>query len=130
MNIQKLVDSMNLVCKQQRTEVMNTIGKLLLTLKNEEKETVVIGVSSKGDSYRGYYTDFALYPGNTTVEELQVYLEDSILGKTFEGYKGGDYVMDEDTPIWCADYGNCGKPIVAAKNINGDLHIIFGEDDD
>jgi hypothetical protein len=25
----------------------------------------------------------------------------------FTGYKGGDYVMDESTPVWADDYGRC-----------------------
>lgn len=26
------------------------------------------------------------------------------VGKTYEGYKGGDFEMTEDTPMWVANY--------------------------
>lgn len=30
---------------------------------------------------------------------------ETIKGKTFTGYKGGDYLMGKSTPLWVADYG-------------------------
>jgi hypothetical protein len=29
------------------------------------------------------------------------------IGKTYTGYKGGEYVMGKVTPVWVANYGNC-----------------------
>lgn len=56
-------------------------------------------------SYRGSYDELAFEPvKNTTVGEMLVHAR-SALGKTFEGYKGGDYTMSEYTPCWIAEYG-------------------------
>jgi hypothetical protein len=33
----------------------------------------------------------------------------SALGQTFEGWKGGDFVMSEATPVWVANPGNSGN---------------------
>jgi hypothetical protein len=31
-------------------------------------------------------------------------LESTVLDKTLEGYKGGDYRMTAETPVWIGDY--------------------------
>lgn len=33
----------------------------------------------------------------------------SAIGATFTGYKGGDFVMGETTPVWVANYGDSGN---------------------
>lgn len=35
------------------------------------------------------------------------------LDKPFEGYKGGQYVMREDTDLWVSEYGDCDQLRVA-----------------
>lgn len=68
------------------------------------------------DSYRGYYDQLALgwiadeYDAKergalATVGELLADLKAAI-GKTFTGYKGGEFVMSRDTMLWVA---NCGR---------------------
>ena len=67
------------------------------------------------DSWRGSYAELALN-FETSGEELPVskFLEllKSAVGKTFEGYKGGDFAMDENTPIWVANYSHSGNTAV------------------
>jgi hypothetical protein len=67
------------------------------------------------DSWRGSYAELALN-FETSGEELPVskFLEllKSAVGKTFEGYKGGDFIMDERTPIWVANYSHSGNTAV------------------
>ena len=29
------------------------------------------------------------------------------MGATFEGYKGGDFLMGKNTPLWVANYSYC-----------------------
>ncbi len=38
----------------------------------------------------------------------------SALGETFEGWKGGDYTMDEYTDCHIGEYGTCGEEITTA----------------
>jgi hypothetical protein len=33
-------------------------------------------------------------------------------GKTFEGYKGGDYTMSRQTPVWVSNYGTSNETAV------------------
>lgn len=86
------------------------------------------------DSYRGIYRELAIqterkgryygdiketteygdiheriYIGkeNPTVSEWIEVLKEAI-GKTFEGYKGGDFTMSKNTPVWLAEWGDSG----------------------
>lgn len=75
------------------------------------------------DSWRGSYRELALgykmsgydnngeHFANTKADKLLEHLK-SAVGKVYEGYKGGEYVMDEDTPVWVANYGNGGETAV------------------
>ena len=73
-------------------------------------------------SYRGYYDELALtycdryesnYESNyeskclNTVGKLLKECKEAV-GKTFIGYKGGDYVMDKSTPVCVAAWGPSG----------------------
>ena len=64
-------------------------------------------------SYRGYYEDLALgytdeyQKEDTTVEALLKILEEAV-GKTYTGYKGGDFYMDENTALWVANHSESG----------------------
>lgn len=68
------------------------------------------------DSYRGYYDHLALGWTNERVSagkywpkvaEVLATLKAAV-GKTFEGWKGGRYVMKPDTPVWVANAGEAG----------------------
>ena len=62
-------------------------------------------------SYRGFYEGIAFEPANKiSVEEMLASAKDA-LGKTFQGWKGGDYIMGEHTPVYIGEYGDCGDPI-------------------
>lgn len=67
------------------------------------------------DSWRGSYDelaiDFALDGQPMTVSQFLALLVDAN-GKTFTGYKGGEYQMNRSTPVWVARYGNSGNTAV------------------
>ena len=67
-------------------------------------------------SYRGNYADLAFTPnGNWTVKDLFNSLT-SIKGTEFTGWKGGEYLMDNDTPIWISNVGECwGIAVIDVK---------------
>lgn len=37
---------------------------------------------------------------------------ESAVGKTFYGYKGGEYVMGRETPVWVANYREAGSTAI------------------
>ncbi len=97
-----------------------TLGTLLKTLGNMHGHDLVEGFNNP-HSYRGYYEDLAFEPAGwkMTVCDL-IAICRSAMGKTFEGYKGGEYEMDETTPVWIAEYGSSGRKLVAI-NPDGSL---------
>lgn len=60
-------------------------------------------------SYRGYYEQLALGYGlgDITVGQLLGMCEGAV-GKSFTGYKGGEYVMGRETPVWVANHNESG----------------------
>src|ERR1700730_9480836 len=61
-------------------------------------------------SYRGYYSHLAIdwldRGQECTVNKLLTAAKRAV-GDAYFGYKGGEYVMDADTPIWAAHWGDC-----------------------
>src|SRR4051812_47710015 len=107
-----------------------TLGELIAELENLPGKAVIEfdfggAVPTRVDSYRGYYDQLALgYDGTygaslPTVADLLADLK-SAVGKTFQGWKGGDYTMTEATYIFVANPGNTSdtyiKEVVAKYN--------------
>lgn len=69
-----------------------------------------IGWAGEVMSYRGYYDELAIdiEAEPRTSCELVGDLQDAI-GKTFTGYKGGEYEMCKHTPVWVSRYGQCDQ---------------------
>lgn len=95
---------------QVQPEQLN-LGTLIDILSQyPPSQRVALGFA-QAHSYRGYYDELAFVPEeNTTVGEMLKEAKDA-LGKTFFGYKGGDYKMDKDTPVWLAHWGSTGETI-------------------
>ncbi len=47
-----------------------------------------------------------------------------MLGRTLEGYKGGEFMMGRNTPLWLAEWGRCGPAILG---LSDDGHVITGD---
>lgn len=81
-----------------------------------------IGFSSWRGNYREVAINYSLsgYDGkqfaHTDLKDFVVMIQKSI-GKEFYGWKGGDFTMTEDTPVWVANDGNVGNTaVVGIKN--------------
>lgn len=83
-------------------------------------------------SYRGYYRylaisyqehDWRKENSETTVGKLLKEAE-KVLGKTLTGYKGGDFLMTEKTPLFVSNYGDSEGVGVVAINDLGSKVII------
>jgi hypothetical protein len=62
-------------------------------------------------SYRGYYRDLAFEPKEGAAVSEMLDCAKSALGTTYQGYKGGDFVMSEYTEVWLANEGDTGESI-------------------
>lgn len=121
MNIQELLNTMNRAGRRERGHYHVTLGGLIAALGGADPFAVVVFDGSvegpcEPHSYRGYYSDLALESGPDVVaKDLLRLLTVECLEQTFEGYKGGDYDMGADTPLWRACYGECGDAIVGVS---------------
>lgn len=59
---------------------------------------------SKDGKYTSYKKIPNKLPKNLKVKHFVKMLK-NIVGKTFTGYKGGDFLMGRQTPLWVANYG-------------------------
>ena len=105
-----------------------TLGKLIEELEKYPLETKIQQLSNP-HSYRGYYEDlaFQLSENKATVKETLTLLK-SCLNTEFQGYKGGDFIMTNETLIWVATYGSCGERIMDIFSNNGELEFTIKED--
>ncbi len=121
--LQAMLGAMGEMGRKTRSGYHVTLGKMIEVLSTavaDDPERLVVfedGLSpTYPHSYRGYYADLSFAPASepVTVSEMLAKCKES-LGKTFEGYKGGDFCMGDDTPLWAAPYGCCGDAIVGFR---------------
>lgn len=65
----------------------------------------------RAHSYRGYYEQLAFEPAKDVRVSDMLATAQSALGATFDGWKGGEYTMDEYTEVWLAYVGTTGETI-------------------
>lgn len=126
-DIRAMLNMITKTADQERSKYHLTLGQLISALEAAPANHRVVFDDNQTcpgllHSYRGYYSDLAFEPADApfvTASELLVDAKDA-LGKTFEGYKGGDFTMTETTPLWRAFYGSCGE---AMMSISEDLVI-------
>lgn len=101
---------------------MATLGELVDQLSDFHPDHLFSWGIHNPHSYRGYYYRVAFErKGPQTAAEMLGVVQTTI-GRTFTGYKGGEFTMDTSTPVHLASYGSCGPSIEG-------IGIILGEDD-
>jgi hypothetical protein len=100
-----------------RSETHLTLGNLISYLEYTDDHPVANLTSPH--PYRGYYSDLAFEqePGEISSKSLLAMCK-KLVGRTFVGYKGGEYKMTSTTPLWIADWGVCGRPFIALNGTN------------
>ncbi len=134
--IMKMAEEMRLR-EQRRVLGIEDLVRLLY-LQDQEKsiyfDFLGFRPTGKVDSYRGYYSDLAIEFSNgsdsdCTVGELAKVLDNAI-GETYEGYKGGEYIMNEDTKVWVSNYGeSSGTAIVGVRDDDWRVLLITEQED-
>ena len=105
--MQDFIDALMAQSRVQRSQSQMTLGRFILELEQLPQDKEIENVCEP-HSYRGHYSDLALEKGSgtRTVASLIEQLKNECLGQTFTGYKGGDFYMGEDTPLWIS---NCSR---------------------
>lgn len=135
MDLKTLLNAVFDASHDQRSEIMMTLGRLIKAAENAPQDGVVRfadgGYPGSEDSYRGYYSDLSFGQSETPVTVAD-FLKQArgALGETYYGYKGGNYTMTAETPVWRAEYGSCGDAIVLAQVMDGDLVLFCRPEDD
>lgn len=130
-DLQTFFDNLKKEWRLKRAESQMTLGKLISELEKVPSYRLIENIGEP-HSYRGYYEDLAFEKevGNRTVESLLSELKGVCLHNTFEGYKGGYFYMDIQTPLWIADYGSSGVEIVDIHDDGTTILFITKKDDD
>jgi hypothetical protein len=81
------------------------LGDLIARLEREDPERVLPIGFAEPHSYRGDYADLAFELRRDIAIGDMLAAARAALGATFQGYKGGDYTMGEQTDCWIASYG-------------------------
>lgn len=118
--LQALINGMLANDQLQRAETQLTLGKLIERLQQLPEGTTIR--LSYPHSYRGYYNDLAFESGEPIPVGEALVMSQSAMGEVFQGYKGGDYQMGRNTPVWIAEYGCCGSKLLGI-NDDGSLEL-------
>jgi hypothetical protein len=68
-------------------------------------------------------------PENPTVAQVITAIE-LCYGEEFEGYKGGQFTFDSDTPVWCAEYGSAAHNACYEVEDGVDVAVILTRDEE
>lgn len=124
MSLQALVDGMSAHSMKERAETQMTLDAMIKRLESLP-DGVMVSLSAP-HSYRGYYSDLSFKPSKPVAAKELLRECKRARGRSFEGYKGGDFYMHGGVPIWVASYGYCGLKLMA---INDDGSLVTAEDD-
>lgn len=90
-----------------------SLGELIGILEAEpNQEKRITPGFTHPHSYRGDYFELAVEPTeSTTVGALLKELQGAV-GKTYEGWKGGDFTMNKYSRVWIAEQGDCSDDML------------------
>lgn len=132
MGLQEAFDAIGDVAQHERSRYHLTLGELIELLEDSPSDAPI--EFSDGDvptsfhSYRGYYEDLAFYSeeGEATAGGVLERAREAS-GSTYTGYKGGDFVMGDTTPLWKADRSEFGRPVVGLQTDGESWTLILGD---
>lgn len=149
MDLQKFLDTATQKIRKANFENSEqiTIGELLALINDipdkygDENTTVSFDFGTAYptglSSWRGAYSELAINYGlggydndnadqfaHRDLADFRKELKESV-GKTFQGWKGGDFAMSLDTPLWVANDGNVGNTgVVGIRNNSYEVIIL------
>lgn len=90
-----------------------TLGEMIHRLEQESRQLVLPYGISHPHSYRGYYERLAFEVDRDVPRYVGEWIDlaRSCIGQTYQGWKGGEYTMAENSLVYVANEGDCGEPI-------------------
>jgi hypothetical protein len=80
------------------------LKELIERLEKEPNKFLKLGFT-KPHSWRGSYCEISFEPCEGAKVSDMLYEAKGALGKTFEGWKGGEFTMDEYTDVYLSEEG-------------------------
>lgn len=122
-DIQAMIDGMAARAQTTRAQTQLTLGQLIAALSQLPADLLMANLRNP-HSYRGYYCDLAFERAEGTRLAGDLLAEcRAAMGEVFEGYKGGDFVMGRNTPLWVSSYGTASGQRLMAVAPDGSLVI-------
>ena len=91
------------------------LEELINWLESQDKTAIITDGFGDPHCDRGSYMNLAFDPvEKTTIGQMLDHAK-SALGKTFTGWKGGDFDMHEYTDVLIGEHGVCGEHINSAN---------------
>ena len=91
------------------------LGELISTLSKCDPDAMASFGFERPHSHRGDYVELAFVPTHKPMRIGSMLAHARIaVGKTYEGWKGGEFQMDENSRVYLAERGACGDPITEA----------------
>ncbi len=131
MNFQMVLNALQDALRETRSSYHLTLGGLIDYLQIEVTQgrgnlPVVFSddctqFPTSVGSYRGYFSDLAIaHDGHigSDVEKLLDMLR-NVLDRQLIGYKGGEFIMDGDTPLWRANDGEAPNDAIMGVSFDG-----------
>lgn len=117
---QALVSGLSQQWQAERGETQMTLGELIEALEDLPNDAWVVGFGSP-HSYRGYYQDLSFEPTDTGRPVVDLLNKcRGCMGRTFTGYKGGEFMMGETTPVWISPWGSTsGGRLMELRLVDG-----------
>ena len=106
------------------------LGDLIELLKQCPSNAMFQGGFCEPHSYRGYYSELAVEPcEDTPVTEMISCLE-GVLDTYLDGYKGGEFKMDENVDVYLSSYGMVSNIKIVGYGIKvGGEYCLITEDE-
>lgn len=87
------------------------LQELIETLERADQNLIIPNGFKSPHSYRGYYDQLAFEPTKDVPVSEMLSAAKEAVGKTYFGWKGGEFKMYEGTDCWIADRGCCGEAL-------------------
>lgn len=79
-------------------------------------------------SWRGSYSELAItfvMDGEFMLLKKFIEILKDTVGKELTGWKGGEFMMTEDTPVWVSNHGNSGHTGICGVHYDGSNAILL-----
>ncbi|QCX81193.1 hypothetical protein C9F11_38050 [Streptomyces sp. YIM 121038] len=90
------------------------LGDLIARLEAADPGQTLRHGFNNPHSYRGQYMDLAFELASHITVAAMLAAARSALGATFQGWKGGDFTMDEDSWCWLSQEGDASGETISA----------------